>query len=121
MRRVQLAAELALLATTEDNYAAAAREWALAAHRLPGYRASALSSLSQTPEAYRDDILDQLRSDTLVVATRIEAELLARWGDPVRGYRLFAGTLDDDPVQAIQAIRLFLEPLRSQPGSGPTR
>ena len=112
-----LAAELALLATAGGNYAAAAREWALAAHRLPGYRASALSSLSQTPEQYRDEVLDQLRSDTLVMATRIEAELLARWGDPVRGYRLFAGTLDDNPVQAIQAIRLFLEPLRSQPGS----
>ena len=111
-----LAAELALLATSSRRYDTAAREWALAAHRLPGYRASALNSLSQTPEEYREEVLDQLRRDTLVVATRIEAELLARWGEPVRGYRLFAETLGDDPIQAIQAIRLFLEPFRNQPG-----
>ena len=109
-----LSAELALLATSEDDHVAAAREWALAAHRLPGYRASALNSLGQTPEDDREAVLRQLHQDTLVVARRLEAELLAHWGDPVAGYALFVTTLPDDPVQAIQTIRQFLEQLRSQ-------
>ncbi len=109
-----LAAELALLATSEEDHVAAAREWALAAHRLPGYRASALNSLGQTPERQREAVLRQLRQDTLVVARRLEAELRAHWGDPVGGYALFVTTLPDDPVQAIQIIRQFLEQLRSQ-------
>ena len=109
-----LAAELALLATSEDDHVAAAREWALAAHRLPGYRASALNSLGQTPEDEREAVLGQLRQDTLVVARRLEAELRAHWGDPVAGYALLVTTLPDDPVSAIQTIRQFLEQLRSQ-------
>ena len=109
-----LAAEMALLATSENDHVAAAREWALAAHRLPGYRASALNSLGQTPEDEREAVLRQLHQDTLIVARRLEAELRAHWGDPVGGYALFVTTLPDDPVQAIQTIRQFLEQLRSQ-------
>jgi len=109
-----LAAEMALLATSENDHVAAAREWALAAHRLPGYRASALNSLGQTPEDEREAVLRQLHQDTLIVARRLEAELRAHWGDPVAGYALFVTTLPDDPVQAIQTIRQFLEQLRSQ-------
>jgi tetratricopeptide (TPR) repeat protein len=109
-----LAAELALLATTEGDYAEAAREWALAAYRLPGYRASALNSLGQAPEEHREEVLQQLHGDTLLVARRLEAELMARWGDPVGAYALFAATLPEDRVQAVQIIRQFLEQLRSQ-------
>lgn len=109
-----LAAELALLATNEGDHGEAAREWALAAHRLPGYRASALNSLGRTPEEDREEVLRQLHSDTLVIARRLEAELRAHWGDPVGGYTLLVATLPDDPVQAIQNIRQFLEQLRSQ-------
>lgn len=109
-----LAAELALLATSEDDHVAAAREWALAAYRLPGYRASALNSLAQTPEDDREAVLRQLHQDTLVVARRLEAELRAHWGDPVAGYTLLVTTLPDDRVQAIQTIRQFLEQLRSR-------
>ena len=113
-----LAAELAILATGEGDYAAAAGEWVLATDRLPGYRASALNGLGDAPPGRREEILQTLHADSLATAHRLEAELMAAWGDPVAGYRHFVSTLPDNPVQATQAIRQFLEPLRGRTTSG---
>jgi hypothetical protein len=46
-------------------------------------------------------------------ARRIEAELRARWGDPVGGYRALAPALPDDKVQAIAALRTLLDQVRT--------
>src|SRR6185312_11883037 len=80
-----MAAEIAQLSLAEADYPTALREWLLAVRRLPGYRATAVSTLSQAPEAKRSDLLRLLSRESDVVSRRIEADLRARWGDPLGG------------------------------------
>jgi hypothetical protein len=108
-----MAAELAQLALSDGDYPAALREWLLAVRRLPGYRAAAVSTLAQTPESTRADLLRQLAAEPDLQARMLEAELLARWGDPLAGYRILQGVLPEDRVQAVLALRSFLEQVRT--------
>ncbi len=112
-----LAAELAQLAAQEGDWPQSLREWLAAARRLPGYRASALSALRQAPEAQRPALLAQLGQDPSPVAKRFDAELRARWGDPLGGYERLQAALPAEPAQAVDVLRQFAEALRGQPGA----
>ncbi|HEY8196041.1 MAG TPA: hypothetical protein VIG04_03610 [Gemmatimonadales bacterium] len=108
-----MAAELAQLALAEGDYPEALREWLLAVRRLPGYRGTAVSTLTQAPERTRPELMRLIAADSDLPARRIEAELRARWGDPVGGYRALAPALPDDKVQAIAALRTLLDQVRT--------
>jgi thioredoxin-like negative regulator of GroEL len=108
-----MAAELAQLAVADGDYATAAREWLLAVRRLPGYMAAAVSSLSQSPESVRPDLLRIVSADTDFSSRRMEAELRTRWGDPLGGYRVLTEALPEDQVQALAALRSLLDQTRT--------
>lgn len=108
-----MAAELAQLAVAEGDYPVALREWLLAVRRLPGYRGTAVSTLSQAPERVRPELLRLLAADSDLLSRRLEAELRALWGDPLGGYRALAAVLPGDRAQAVAALRSLLEQVRT--------
>jgi len=108
-----MAAEMAQLSLAEGDYPTALREWLLAVRRLPGYRASAVSTLAQAPEAARPDLLRLLGRESDLVSRRVEAHLRARWGDPLGGFRVLTAVLPADRIQAIAVLRGFLDQLRT--------
>ena len=116
-----MAAELAQLSLSEGDYPTALREWLLAVRRLPGYRASAVSTLSQAPEAARPDLLRLLGRQSDLASRRVEAELRSRWGDPLGGFRVLTAMLPADRIQAIAVLRGLLNQLRTQRSQGARR
>ena len=108
-----MAAELAQLALSESDYGTAVREWLLAVRRLPGYRASAVGTLSQAPAAARADVLRQLGRENDFIARRLEAELRARWGDPLGAVRILMPALPPDRVQSFATLRALLDQIRT--------
>jgi hypothetical protein len=108
-----MAAELAQLALSESDYSTALREWLLAVRRLPGYRASAVGTLSQAPVAARADVLRQLARENDFTARRFEAELRARWGDPLGAVRILMPALPPDRVQSFATLRALLDQIRT--------
>ena len=107
-----LAAELAQLALADGDYPTALREWLLATHKLPGYRAAAVAALGQAPERARPELLRLLASDPDPSARRLEAELRARWGDPAGALRVVLAALPADRVQSIAMLRGLLDQVR---------
>jgi hypothetical protein len=108
-----MAAELAQLALSESDYRAALREWLLAIRRLPGYRASAVGTLGQAPAAARPDLLRELGRESDFAARRLEADLRARWGDPLGAVRILMPSLPADKVQSFATLRALLDQLRT--------
>ena len=116
-----MAAEMAQLSLAEGDYPSALREWLLAVRRLPGYRASAVSTLGQAPEAARPDLLRLLGRESDLASRRVEAELRSRWGDPLGGFRVLTAVLPADRIQAIAVLRGLLNQLRTQRSQGARR
>jgi tetratricopeptide (TPR) repeat protein len=114
-----LAAELAQLSLSEADYSAALREWLLAIRRLPGYRATAVSTLAQAPTSARADLLRVLAREPDLIARRMEADLRARWGDALGAFRVLSAALPADRIQAVAVLRGLLDQLRMlrTPGS----
>ena len=110
-----LAPELAQLAVLEGDYATAAREWLLAIRKLPGYRSGAVVTLRPTPDAQRAAVLKVLQDDGSPDAQRLDAELRARWGDPIGGFEKLVLVLPADPVESRDLLRQFTEALRGNP------
>lgn len=108
-----LAAELAQMALADGDYQSALREWLFAVRRLPGYRATAVSTLGQAPERVRPDLLRMLAQEPDLLSRRVEAELRARWGDPLGGVRVLTLALPSERVQAIAALHSLLDQLRA--------
>jgi hypothetical protein len=108
-----MAAELAQLALSDSDYGAAVREWLLAVRRLPGYRASAVGTLSQAPAAARAEVLRQLGRENDFIARRLEAELRARWGDPLGAVRILMPALPPDRLQSFATLRALLDQIRT--------
>ena len=115
-----LAPELAELAATEGDFPASAQEWLLAMKKLPGYRASALAYLRTAPEPQRKDVLAAIAKDPSPEAHRLDAELRARWGDPLGAYERLMASLPPAKTQQVEVLRLFGESLRGQ-ASQPAR
>src|SRR5215212_1705344 len=110
-----LAAELAQVALANGDYVGALREWLLAVRRLPGYRAAAVASLGQAPEPARPELLRVVGEQADITASRLEAELRARWGDPSGALRVILRNLPADNVQAIALLRSLLDQVRPNP------
>jgi hypothetical protein len=81
--------------------------------RLPGYRVTAVASLAQARDAARSDLLRLLARESDLISRRVEADLRARWGDPVGGFRVLGAALPSERVQAIAALRGLLDQLRT--------
>jgi thioredoxin-like negative regulator of GroEL len=111
-----LAPELAQLAAADGDFSGAVREWLPAIRRLPGYRVTAVSTLSQAPDSIRPALFRQLAREPDFPARRLEADLRARWGDPMGALETLEGALPPDRVQAIEALRALLDQLRPRPG-----
>jgi tetratricopeptide (TPR) repeat protein len=111
-----LAAELAQAAVQQQDWPQALREWLAAIGRVPGYRSSALATLSSTPEAERPVLLRLLGTERGPGARRLEAELRARWGDPAGGFEALSTSLPQNRSAAIEALVGFLDQIRSQTG-----
>lgn len=111
-----LAAEMAQVAFSDGDYDRALREWLPAIRRLPGYRITAVATLSQAPAEVRPALLQTLASMNDFLARRLEAELRVRWGDPLGGLQSLQEALPLDRGQAREALRGLLDQLRSQHG-----
>ncbi|MGE0552256.1 MAG: hypothetical protein AB7R55_02380 [Gemmatimonadales bacterium] len=111
-----LAGERAQLATVEGDPETAVAEWIVAAGKVPGYRAAAVSMLSQMAPAARPGVLRSLDKQGSPTAERIAAALTIRWGDPVGGIRRLErgfSKLGDEKVEALQES---MDELRGQRG-----
>lgn len=113
-----LAAELAQIALSNGDYSGALREWLLAVRKLPGYRAAAVSSLSQAPERVRPDLLRALGRESDLTASRMEADLRARWGDSAGALRVIMAALPADRAQAFSLLRGLLDQVRPDQSRG---
>jgi tetratricopeptide (TPR) repeat protein len=109
-----LAYEAAQLAAGEGNWTGATREWLAAIQQVAGYQLTALAALTPAPERTRADILATLRDAASLDARRLEAALMARWGDPVGGVRALMTAITTAPrVQGAEALTQLAEQLRS--------
>jgi tetratricopeptide (TPR) repeat protein len=109
-----LAAEIAQLAILDEDWSTAAHEWAKAVRQLPGYRASAATTLDQAPERARADILRALDGETGREPARIAVDLRARWGDPAGALETLMRVLPPAAPQQIDALQAFLDEVRTQ-------
>lgn len=107
-----MAAELGQLATAEGDYAGAAREWSLAIHRIPGYRGTALSILSQVPATGRATLLRELEKIGDLAGERLAAALQIRWGEPLAAVRRLIATIARSGTDGVEALQETLEDLR---------
>ncbi|HEX6644909.1 MAG TPA: hypothetical protein VF037_09525 [Gemmatimonadales bacterium] len=108
-----LAYEAAQLAAGEGNWTAAASEWLAAIRQLAGYQLTALAALTPAPERTRDGILAALREAGTLDAKRLEAALMARWGDPVGAARALIAAITTAPrTQGAEALTQFADQLR---------
>jgi len=111
-----LAAELAQLAVADGDYDRALREWLSAIRRLPGYRVTAAGTLGTAPDSLRPDLLRQLDREHDLTARRLQADLRARWGDPLGALDALRAALPDDDKAAQEALRGLLDQLHGQAG-----
>ncbi len=108
-----LAAEMAQVATAEGRYTDALSEWLVAVRRLPGYRLSAEAGLAQAPPSARPELLRALRQEDELVASRMEAELRVRWGDPAGGLDALVAALPADRRLTVEALLGLIDQLRT--------
>jgi hypothetical protein len=111
-----LAAELAQVAVADGDYRGALREWLAAVRSVPGYRGTAASTLAQAPDSLRRDLLEQLGHERDLPATRLEADLRTRWGDPLGALNALETALPDQRPAALEALHGLLDQLRTRPG-----
>jgi hypothetical protein len=71
-----------------------------------------VSTLAQAPDRARPEILRVIGATPEPQAHRLEAELMARWGDPQGGFRVLAASLPEDKAQAIASLRGLLDQVR---------
>lgn len=109
-----LAYEMAQVAASEGDWPGAAREWLGAIRDLPGYQLTALAALTPAPQRTRAEILETLRDAPSLDARRLQAALMARWGDPVAGARQLLAALNTaSRAQAAEVLTQFAEQLRA--------
>jgi tetratricopeptide (TPR) repeat protein len=116
-----LAAELAQTAVQQQDWSLALEEWIAAIGRVPGYRASAVATLGGAPAPARAELLRLLAGERSPAARRLEAELRARWGDPIGGFEALSAALPQNKGAAIEALAGFLEQIRAQSGPAALR
>jgi len=112
-----LSPELAQLAIRSNDYPTALQEWLKAINRLPGYRPSAVRTLSQAPDAVRPDLLRTLDLDKSPAARGLSIDLRARWGDPVGAFHRLLASLPPDSAESGDMLRNFLVTVRGINGA----
>jgi len=111
-----LAYEMAQLLAAEGNWSGATLEWLAAIGELPGYQLTALAALTPAPERTRQQILETLEKTLTLDARRLQAPLMARWGNPRGGAeQLLSGLTTASRAAAAEALTRFGEQLRSFP------
>ena len=109
-----LAYEAAQLLAAEGDWPSATREWLAAISQLPGHHLTAIAALTPAPARTRAEILRTLRDETSVDARRLQAVLMARWGDPLGGAReLIASLTTPSRVQSTEILTQFADQLRA--------
>jgi tetratricopeptide (TPR) repeat protein len=111
-----LAAEMAQLDFADGDFAGSLREWLPAVRRVSGYRTSAVSMLTQAPDSLHQALLSQLGHEHDLPARRLEADLRARWGDPLGALESLQAALPADTALAVEALRGLADQLRTVPG-----
>lgn len=109
-----LAGELALVLSQEQDWIAAAHEWAAAVAKVGGYRGTAVRALAPAPEGVQPRLLQLLAEEPAPAARWLESDLTARWGDPLGGFEILAANLPADRIRALEAVSGFLDQLRDQ-------
>lgn len=108
-----LASEAAQVASAERDWSGAVTEWLAAIRQMPGFRYTALSALAPAAPAEQPTILRDLQRDASTEGRMLAATLLARWGDPVGGFRILSPALPADNVQAVERLNQFVEQLQA--------
>jgi len=115
-----LAGELALVAAAQNDWESAAREWALAIVKYPGYRLTARSALARAPDNAQPTVLKTLTKGS-PAARRLAAELEAGWGNPAGGLALLLENLPASREESVDALRQFLDAARGVDGPEASR
>lgn len=102
-----LAAELAQLASLQEDYPTAVAEWVLALAALREQRNPAEALLGQAPPARRAEVLSLLLATGDPAAMRVGAVLAARWGDPLRGFEQLKRALSTDGDSQVDELTHF--------------
>jgi hypothetical protein len=71
-----------------------------------------VATLGHAPAFKRAEVLRVLSEDADFTAKRLESELRVKWGDPLGGLAALQGSLEDQPGQALEALRTLVEELR---------
>ncbi|HEU4827870.1 MAG TPA: hypothetical protein VFT04_01620 [Gemmatimonadales bacterium] len=109
-----LAYEAAQLLAAEGDWTGATREWLAAIAQLPGYQLTALAALTPAPERFRAEILGTLKDEPSLDARRLQAALMARWGDPLGGARQLIDALTTPSrAQSAEILTQFADQLRA--------
>lgn len=107
-----LAAEMAQLLIGEGQWDAAAGEWVRAARQLSGYLLTGVAAMTPAPERSRPAVLEALTRDTSLLARRLQAPLMARWGDPLAGLDQLVAALPSNVQVASEILTQFAEQVR---------
>ncbi len=107
-----LASEMAQLLIGEGQWDAAAGEWVRAARMLPGYLLTGVAALGPAPERVRPAVIEALSRDTSLLARRLQAPLMARWGDPIAGVDQLIAELPSNVQAASEILTQFAEQVR---------
>ncbi len=107
-----LASEMAQLLIGEGQWDAAAGEWVRAARMLPGYLLTGVAALGPAPERVRPAVIETLSRDTSLLARRLQAPLMARWGDPIAGVDQLIAELPSNVQAASEILTQFAEQVR---------
>lgn len=107
-----LAPEMAQLNFADGDFIGSLREWLPAVRRVSGYRTSAVSLLSQAPDSLHHTLLSQLSHEHDLAARRLEADLRARWGDPLGALESLQAALPADTGLALESLRGLTDQLR---------
>jgi tetratricopeptide (TPR) repeat protein len=110
-----LAAEAAETAVGDGDWVGSLREWLVAIRQMAGFRFAALAALSPAPERVRPELVRELQRDGTGEGGRLAGALVARWGDPVSGFRMLQSALPADKVQAVERLNQFVEQLVAAP------
>lgn len=102
-----LAAELAQLASQEEDYPTAVAEWVVAMETTPEHRTGAEALLGQAPAGRRAEVRALLAATRAPAAARVAAVLTARWGDPLGGFEQLKRSLPTNGEEQVRELAHF--------------
>jgi len=116
-----LAGELAVLFSQDQDWPKAVHEWGIALGKVPGYRGTAVKALAVAPDSLHAEVIRLLAAEPPPGARWLEADLRARWGDPLGGFQVLSSSLSADRASAAEALSGYLTQIRDQRGPAARR